>query len=310
VSRRFAVLADLEGAAGVRSPNECYPNFPEFRSYGVPNMAADANAAALGLFQGGADEVVLVDGHLLGQNLISASLEGQATLSKGTLVDELKAGNLSGVFLTGVHGKAGTPNSFSSSTIAPFVAARLNGDIVGDCLLVAYLCGAFGVPLVAVSGDWVACEELQWALHGLPAAPTKTGFDRASVRHHDPVVSRQGITQAGERAAKAPDARTLKAPRAIRLELSFADEQDARVAADAVDGAARLQRRVLSFAGADFDETMAGISRAVGSLYPGWVDGLGRRAVPAEPSGRTAGGLLDPQVIARFYGPSIAYWSD
>lgn len=307
---KFVVLSDLEGAAGVRNPHECYPNFAEFQQYGVPNQQDDANAAAEGLLAGAASEVRVVDGHLTGSNLMSARASEGVQLSRGTLLDELQAGGVSGVFLTGVHAKTGTPNSFSSATIAPWVAARLNGDIIGDSLMTAYLCGSFGVPLVGISGDWVACEEIQWALPAIPTAPTKTGFDRSSVRHHDAAAARLAIRDAGRRAATSPLPPPLKAPRQFRFEMSFAGPGDADKAAAAVDGTAKRSGRVLAFAGSDFAKAIEVAATAVGALYPGWVDGLGRRAIPSEPAGRTAGGLLDAAVIERFYGPTAPYWSD
>jgi len=307
---KFAVLADLEGAVGVRSPRECFPNFSEYQEFGVRNQQEDANAAASGLLQGGADEVLVLDGHHVGANLLSARVADGVRLSKGTLLDELRGGGLAGVFLTGIHGKAGTPNSFSSATIAPFVAARLDGDVVGDSLLIAYLCGAFGVPLVGVSGDWVACEEVRWRLPHIPTAPTKTGFDRSSVRHHDAAAARTALREAAARAAPASPPTPLKARRAFRFELSFTDEADAAAAGGAAGNAARKDGRVVAMNGHDFEDAMEFCARAVGVLYPGWVDGLGRRAVPAEPAGRTAGGLLDAAVIERFYGASGPYWSD
>lgn len=306
---KFAVLSDLEGAAGVRSPHECFPNFSEFQQFGVPNQQDDANAAAEGLLEGGADEVVILDGHLVGANLLSARSSPGVKLSRGTLLDELQAGGLAGVFLTGIHGKTGTPNSFSSNTFAPFVAARLNGDIIGDALFVAYLSGCFGAPLVGVSGDWVACEEVQWTLPTIPTAPTKTGFDRSSVRHHDAAAARAQIREVAARAAFAARPRPLKL-RQHRFELSFADAPDAETAARAADGVAKRSGRVLFHSGSDFAATAEFTARAVGAVYPGWVDGLGRRALPSEPARRTAGGMLEGALIERFYGPSVPYWSD
>ncbi len=307
---KFVVLSDLEGAAGVRNPRECYPNYSEYQQFGVPNQQDDANAAAEGLLEGGAGDVRVVDGHLTGANLMTARAAEGTALSKGTLLDELAAGDVKGVFLTGIHGKTGTPNSFSSATIAPWVAARLDGDIIGDTLVIAYLCGSFGVPLVGVSGDWVACEELQWALPSVPTAATKTGFDRSSVRHHDASAARAGIRDAGKRAAAGAPRAPLKARRNFRFELSFADPADADAAEGAVDGLAERKGRVLAYVGGDFQQAMDLTARAVGALYPGWVDGLGRRAVPEDPAGRTAGGLLAEAVIERFYGPTAPYWSD
>lgn len=302
------VVADLEGAAGVRNPRECFPNFEEYQAFGLPNMTADALAAAEGLKAGGADEVVLVDGHFLGNNLLSSGLPDGVRLSKGSLLDELKRGDLGGAFLTGIHGKTGTPNSFSSSTFAPFVAARLDGDIIGDTLFLAYLCGSQGVPLLGLSGDWVACEEVQWTLPRVPTAPTKTGFDRASVRHHAPLEARKTLREVAERAAKTPPV-PLKARLPFRLELSFFEMSDAEAAEAACRGLAQRSGRVLVHTGSLFEEAAEFAARAVGALYPGWVDGIGRRAVPEQPSGRTAGGLIEAALFERFYGPSAPYWS-
>src|SRR6266496_5626797 len=71
VPGKFVVLADLDGAAGVRNPHECFPNFSEYHEFGIANMEADALSAAAGLVEGGADEVAVVDGHFLGGNLVS-----------------------------------------------------------------------------------------------------------------------------------------------------------------------------------------------------------------------------------------------
>ncbi len=304
------VVADLEGAAGVRNPRECFPNFEEYQAFGLPNMMADALAAAEGLKDGGADEVVVVDGHFLGHNLLSPGLPEGVRLSKGSLLDELKTGGVGGVFLTGIHGKTGTPNSFSSATFAPFVAARLDGDVIGDTLFLSYLCGAFGVPLLGLSGDWVACEEVQWTLPRVPTAPTKTGFDRGSVRHHAPEESRKALREVAEKAARAAAPPPSKPRRPFRLELAFAEGPDAAAAASACEGMARRSGRVLAHTGTDFEAACEFAARAVGALYPGWVDGLGRRAVPEAPAGRTAGGLIDLALFERFYGPSAPYWSD
>jgi D-amino peptidase len=306
----YVVLADLDGASGVRNPRECYPNFTEYSDYGLPNMVADANAAVRGLVAGDADRVTVVDGHLVGQNLISAHIESPAVLGKGTLLDELEAGGVEGVFLTGMHGKTGTPNSFSSHTIAPFLALRLNGDVVSDSQLVGFLVGAFDVPLIGVSGDWVACEEMHWAIPDLPVAPTKTGFDRSTVRHHNPLTARATIEETAARAAGSELVGPAKVPSRFRLELSLSDEESAKRAGAAVDGMARRQRRVLTFAGTDFVAATAFLARAVGALFPGWVDGLGRRAIPESPADATAGGLLQRALIDRFYGPGAPYWSD
>jgi D-amino peptidase len=306
----FIVLADLDGAAGVRNPHECYPNFSEYTQYGVPNMAADANAAARGLVAGGAEKVTVVDGHLLGQNLISSHVEGPAVLGPGTLLDELEAGPVAGVFLTGVHGKTGTPNSFSSHTIAPFLAARLNGDVISDAQIVGLLAGAHGVPLVGASGDWVACEDLTWAMPQLRVAPTKTGFDRTTVRHHNPQASRLAIEEVAQQAARGPAPAPMALQGPFRLELALPDEAAATRAAQAVEGQGRQDRRVLTFTGREFKEASQFLARAVGSAYPGWVDGLGRRAVPPQPQGPTAGGHLEGALIERFYGAGAPYWSD
>jgi D-amino peptidase len=306
----YIVLADLDGAAGVRNPHECYPNFHEYTQYGVPNMAADANAAARGLLKGGADAVTVVDGHLLGQNLISAQIEAPAALGKGTLLDELEAGPIAGVFLTGVHGKTGTPNSFSSHTIAPFLAVRANGDVVSDAHVVALLAGAYGVPLVGASGDWVACDDLHWTAPEVAVAATKTGFDRSTVRHHNPMTAREGIEQVAERAARAPAPKPLALGSHFRLEISMADEPAAKRAEAALANGVRRKGRVLAWAGGDPKEAVAFLATAVGSAYPGWVDGLGRRAVPESPGGATAGGQLDPALIERFYGTGAPYWAD
>ncbi|HKZ59219.1 MAG TPA: hypothetical protein VJ547_05140, partial [Candidatus Thermoplasmatota archaeon] len=112
------------------------------------------------------------------------------------------------------------------------------------------------------------------------------------------------------KAARAAPPRPLKPRRPFRLELSFAEARDAEAAEAACAGHASRKGRVLLHAGSDFVAASEFAARAVGSLYPGWVDGLGRRAVPEGPAGRTAGGLIEVALFERFFGPSAPYWSD
>jgi len=160
---RILVSVDIEGIAGVVHPEQTRPGNPEYER-ARRQMTAEANAAALGAFDGGATAVIVNDSHGDFRNLIHDTLDPRVELLLGKPRDlGMMAGvdqDCAGVFLIGWHAKArGT--GVLAHTINSFAFSRVsvNGADVGEAQLYGALAAEFSVPIALLTGDDRFIEE-------------------------------------------------------------------------------------------------------------------------------------------------------
>jgi len=175
----------MEGLAGVRAWEQCYAlddRAPEYLE-GLAHLAADTNAAVAGCFDGGATEVVVWDGH--GRNRQQAftrvPLDPRAKLERLEHGYPLRLGGLdptvAGAVMVGQHAMAGTLQGFLDHTQVPkeICRYRINGEEHGEMSQFALHTGAFGVPLLHVSGDEALCAEARKLFPWVATTATKRG---------------------------------------------------------------------------------------------------------------------------------------
>src|SRR5205085_10756955 len=131
------------------------PGRPEYLAQGRQLMTGDVNAAVNGAFTGGADEVVVSDGHWDARNILIESLDPRAKLNSGTPSPYSMLQGLDdkptpdAVIFVGYHAmqntkKAVLDHSWSDTRTR---AIYLNDQLVGEIGLNAALAGAWGVPV-------------------------------------------------------------------------------------------------------------------------------------------------------------------
>ncbi len=180
---RVFISVDMEGTSGLERLEEIFrglPGFDRFRQL----MAGDANAVIRGAIEGGADEIVVSDSHGYMCNIHPDDLVPGVQLKRGQLRRrwcQMKAfdSNFDAVLLVGYHAKAGTAEAILAHTwITSFKDVRVNGASVPEPSLNAYLAGAFGVPVVMLSGDDYVIEQSRPVLGDIHYAQLKksTGF--------------------------------------------------------------------------------------------------------------------------------------
>src|SRR5258708_12000656 len=81
---KILISADMEGISGIVDWQQVTPGHPEYLSRGRQLMTGDVNAAINGVFEGGADEVVVSDGHWDGRNILLEDLDPRARLNSGS----------------------------------------------------------------------------------------------------------------------------------------------------------------------------------------------------------------------------------
>lgn len=154
--KRVFISADMEGTSGLERLEEIFrglPGYDRFRRL----MAGDVNAIVQGLVDAGIDEVLVADSHGYMKNLPPDAVHPDAYLKRGMQRNlcQMKGFDptFDAVVLSGYHARAGTDDAILSHTWIPeFQDVRVNGESVGEPSLNAYLAGAYGVPIIMLSG--------------------------------------------------------------------------------------------------------------------------------------------------------------
>jgi D-amino peptidase len=173
--KRVFVITDAEGVAGVCRQDQTDPKDAEMRQL----LTGEINAAVQGFLAGGADEVVVWDGHDGSQTLSALTIDSRARLVSGVLGPTmLMEREWSAIAFIGQHARANSPrgvmaHSYSSLGIQNIL---VNGKPVGEIETRAALAGAFNIPVIMLSGDQVAAEQLKAIVPDAETAIVKEGL--------------------------------------------------------------------------------------------------------------------------------------
>jgi len=184
---KIYMMTDLEGVAGVAGfedrATDTHDNH-RVRMRMQRLLTGEVNAAADGLFAGGATEVIVNDGHGGGYTLDFENLDPRLQVVHGherpfwlPLLDE----TCDGTALVGGHAKASTPPATCYHTMSKGVKDwSINGVSFGEMGLQALIAGHFGVPMIYVSGEAHASAEIEELIPGIKTTTVKRGLSRLS----------------------------------------------------------------------------------------------------------------------------------
>ncbi len=198
---KILIASDMEGITGVVNWDQVTPGheeYPRFRKL----MTQDVNAAISGAFDGGADEVIVADGHWNGTNILVEELDPRARLNSSTsAIHSMMQGidsSINGVIFVGYHARHGSANAVMDHTWSSSSVANLwlNDILVGEFGLNAALAGHYGVPVIMVTGDQTACRQTVELLGNLETAVVKQATGRFSAECLPPSVSQKLISDA------------------------------------------------------------------------------------------------------------------
>ncbi|MFB3827005.1 MAG: M55 family metallopeptidase [Bryobacteraceae bacterium] len=195
------VITDAEGVAGICRQDQTDNKNPELRQL----LTAEVNAAADGFFTGGAEEVIIWDGHGGSATLSAATIYPRARLVIGdpgpTMLFERR---FSALAFVGQHARANTSaavmaHSYSSLGYQYFL---INGKPAGEIEAMAALAGEFGTPVIFLSGDRAAVADLRAIVPGAETAEVKEGLSYYACVTLSGPAARDAIQLAAQRAMK------------------------------------------------------------------------------------------------------------
>jgi D-amino peptidase len=169
------LITDAEGVAGVCRQDQTDPKSPEMRQL----LTGEINAAVEGFYAGGADEVIVWDGHDGSQTLSALTIHPKAKLVMGSLAVTMTfERRYTAIGFVGQHARANRKggvmaHSFSSLGIQTML---MNSQPVGEIETQAALAGAFDTPVIFLSGDQAAADDLHAIVPNAELAVVKEGL--------------------------------------------------------------------------------------------------------------------------------------
>jgi D-amino peptidase len=263
---KIFLSSDMEGTAGVVDWEQCVGDGPEAAA-GRRLLLAEVNAAIEGAVEGGATEIVVNDSHSKMRNLPADELAGAASYISGShkpmYMMQGMDDSFDAVLFVSYHGSIGAPAGLSHTYNPRAVTeARLNGTVTGEAGINALVAAHYGVPVVLVTGDRVACEETAALVPGVHSAVVKEHVSRLAAHSLHPVAARSLIReQAAAAVAGAKDASPPPLSPGV-LEVSVRTT-DIAEAATWVRGVDRTGPRELRIEGADLLTTYRAFCAAI-----------------------------------------------
>lgn len=256
------ISVDMEGVSTMTDPEDVLPHGADYQR-GRVFMTGDANAAILGAFDGGANEVLVNDSHWIMRNLLIEQLDPRARVIKGfhkpmCMVQGLDESFDAAVFV-GYHSCSGTEGGVLNHTLLGKEVHNmfLNGEPIGETRLNSLLAGHFGVPVVFVAGDDAVCREAKGVLGDtLETFAVKDGIDMFAGNCLHPEVAQRGIR---EGVARAVGARAGREPYRMEFPLTFGFEYSTTTIAESaawIPGVRKTKPFETEFTSEDLPEAM------------------------------------------------------
>ena len=206
--KKIYVVTDLEGISGVykftQTRETDTPLARQAREFFMGDLAAVVN----GLRDGGATEIIVLDGHgnqALLPELMAPGAKYITGLPRPETFPALD-GTYAGVVFLGFHAMMGTPDGVLHHTQSSKTENRYwyNGVESGEIAQCAAVAGHFGVPPILVTGDEATCREAEKFLgKACVTVAVKKGIARESAMLYPLAETRQKLQAGAKRAMSA-----------------------------------------------------------------------------------------------------------
>jgi len=205
---KIYIVTDLEGISGVfsfaQTREPLTPLNREAREY----FMGDVAAVVRGLRDGGATEIIVLDGHGT-QAVVPHLMEPGAKYVTGLPRPGVLWGldrSFAGIVMLGYHAMMGTPDGVLNHTQSSKSENRYwyNGVESGEIVQMAVIAGHFDVPPILVTGDEATCRESQKFFgDSCVTVAVKRGIAREAALLYPFAETRKSLYEGGKRAVAA-----------------------------------------------------------------------------------------------------------
>ena len=212
------IIADMEGLAGVvRNSTEMRPVYrggsPEHERF-RQELTEEVNAVIAGARAAGATQFIVNEGHggTLFRNVIVDQLDPDAILLRGYPKPIVMSTGMNpmvdAMMIVGAHANAGSLGVIAHSFA--FDSFTVNGRMLNEAGIAAFIGGEMGVPMALAAGDDVLTAETKEMLGPLETVTVKTVFSHSAAAVMPPSMVHQQLREAAGRAVKRVKAGELK----------------------------------------------------------------------------------------------------
>ncbi len=182
--KKVFMITDMEGVDGIFNwADQCDPFKSPRWAESQSLLTGEVNAAVDGLYVGGATDVVVADLHDSSRSLSVATIDPRARLLQGQGLSPTLGidSSYSAVIFIGQHAMAGAEKGVLSHTQS-FTIQNIwvNDKLVGETGERTMLAGYYGVPVIMLSGDAAACQEIHDLVPEAECAEVKSGVSRTA----------------------------------------------------------------------------------------------------------------------------------
>ncbi len=247
------IIADMEGLAGaVRNQTEMRPvsrgGSPQHERF-RQQLTDEVNALIAGARAAGATQFIVNDGHggTLFRNVLVDRLDPDALLIRGYPKPIVMSTGINpmvdAMMIVGAHANAGSPGIISHNFA--FDSFTVNGRVLNEAGIAAFIGGEMGVPMALASGDDVLTAETRQMLGPIETVTVKTAFSRSAAATLPPATVHRMLRQAAARAVrrvKSGGIKPLKLQKPYRvrfcLRRSFTEDEWVRETISRLEGVA------------------------------------------------------------------------
>jgi D-amino peptidase len=234
---KVLISVDLEGITGVVTGEQLGPTgfeYQRFREF----MTAEAVAAVEAAKESGATEVVVVDAHGNGQNLLIERFPADVRIIRSwprplSMMEGIDSSFAAAIFV-GYHSATTNASGVRAHTISSgtFAAVVLNGTPMPESGINAAIAGHFGVPVIMISGDDAAVSEAQRLIGPMEGAVVKRAISFHSANTLTPQAGQALIREKVKAGmARRGSLRPYVVPGPIRLDITFKNYTPAEIVA-------------------------------------------------------------------------------
>ena len=212
------IIADMEGlAAAVRNGTEMRPvsrgGSPQHERF-RRELTDEVNALIAGARAAGATQFIVNEGHggTLFRNVLPELLDTAAILIRGYPKPIVMSTGINpmvdAMMIVGAHANAGSPGVIAHNFA--FDSFTVNGKVLNEAGIAAFIGGEMGVPLALASGDDALTSETREMLGPIEVVTTKVVFSRAAAAGFSPVRIHRELRTGAARAVRRVRSGALK----------------------------------------------------------------------------------------------------
>jgi D-amino peptidase len=250
------ISVDMEGVSGVVTSDQTGAGGADYNRF-RRLMTEEANAAIDGARDAGATEIVVNDSHGSMRNLLIEELRAPAELISSNIkpmgmMQGIDSSFDAAIFI-GYHAKAGSAVGVLAHTGSGSIAdLRINGRSVGEAGMNTLAAGAFGVPVVMLTGDQEAIAQARELVSNIEGVQVKEAIATTAARSLRPEDARARIRAGAKRALeRLAEFKPVKPSTPAMFELKFTQTMLADVA-EQIPSVKRVDAHTVSFQANDY----------------------------------------------------------